>query len=313
MIRQAHITVLAFRHPAAGMALYHRSETATVLEQDNLLLTLQCLFYLLDQCRRERPLHPLLMRQFLDVNPFYMRKPDIFISFFQLHQAIFTGSGIKIGFHTGRSCSQQDLCLEHRRQHDGRTTGMVTWGRVLLFIRILMFLIYDDQPQVTKRQKDRGTNSENHIITLLSQLFLPDLHPLGIRELGMINTQPMPEHPFQTLGNLSGQCDFRKQIQDLFSCFQHFLNEVDINFRLATGCDTMQQTYIFLCEALKDIAISLLLRCIQRIYIADGTNSFIQPPYLLIINLKDFLFNQSVKNGRSTSRLFKQLFLCHFL
>ena len=34
---------------------------------------------------------------------------------------------------------------------------MVTWGGVLLFIRILVFLIYDDQPQVTKRQKNRGT------------------------------------------------------------------------------------------------------------------------------------------------------------
>ena len=30
------------------MTFYHRSETATVLKQDNLLLTLQCLFYLLD-------------------------------------------------------------------------------------------------------------------------------------------------------------------------------------------------------------------------------------------------------------------------
>ena len=51
MIRQTHITVLAFRNPAAGMTFYHWSETATVLKQDNLLLTLQCLFYLLDQHR----------------------------------------------------------------------------------------------------------------------------------------------------------------------------------------------------------------------------------------------------------------------
>ena len=51
MIRQTHITVLAFRNPAAGMTFYHRSETTTVLKQDNLLLTLQCLFYLLDQRR----------------------------------------------------------------------------------------------------------------------------------------------------------------------------------------------------------------------------------------------------------------------
>ena len=40
MIRQTHITVLAFRNPAAGMTFYHWSETATVLKQDNLLLTL---------------------------------------------------------------------------------------------------------------------------------------------------------------------------------------------------------------------------------------------------------------------------------
>ena len=212
MIRQTHITVLAFRNPAAGMTFYHRSETATVLKQDNLLLTLQCLFYLLDQRRWERALHPLLMRQFLDVNQFYMRKPDIFISFFQFYQAILSRGSIKVSFHTRSSRPQQHFRLEHRGQHDGWATGMVTWGRVLLFIRILVFLIYDDQPQVTKRQKNRGTNSENHIIALLSQLFLPYLHPLSVRKLGMINTQPMSEHPFQTLSYLSGQCNFRKQI-----------------------------------------------------------------------------------------------------
>ena len=40
----------------------------------------------------------------------------------------------------------------------------------------------------------------------------PNVHPLSVRKLGMINTQPMSEHPFQTLSYLSGQCNFRKQI-----------------------------------------------------------------------------------------------------
>ena len=63
----------------------------------------------------------------------------------------------------------------------------------------------------------------------------------------------------------------------------------------------MQKTHIFLSEALKNVAIGLLLRNIQRINITGIQNFFIQTSYLLMIDLKDFLFDQSVKNGNRTS------------
>ena len=60
VICQTHITVLAFRHPSARMALYHRGKPSAVLKQDNLLFLLQSLTDILQQQRRERAVHPLL-------------------------------------------------------------------------------------------------------------------------------------------------------------------------------------------------------------------------------------------------------------
>ena len=117
---------------------------------------------------------------------------------------------------------------------------MVTWGGVLLFIRILVFLIYDDQPQITKRQKNRGTDSENHVIALLSQLFLPYLHPLSVRKLGMINPQARTEYPLQALCDLSGQCNLRQEIQYLFPLTNRFFSAKDrkrTNLDLVVGSD----------------------------------------------------------------------------
>ena len=41
MIGQADVAILAFGHPATRVALYHRGEAASVLEEDDLLLALQ--------------------------------------------------------------------------------------------------------------------------------------------------------------------------------------------------------------------------------------------------------------------------------
>ena len=65
---------------------------------------------------------------------------------------------------------------------------MITGSRILLFIGILMFFIHNHQPEVTKRQKNRRTNSKDNIISLFRQLLLPDFYTLGIRKFRMINS-----------------------------------------------------------------------------------------------------------------------------
>ena len=154
MISQAHIAILALRHPSARMTLHHRCKTTTILEKNDLLLPLQGIVNFFHQQRRKRTLHPFLMCQFLDIHPFDMRQLDILVSFFQFHQAILTIGRIEVTFHTGCSGSQKHFRPIDGSQHGCRTPGMVTRSRILLFIRIFMFLIHNHQAQSFERQKD---------------------------------------------------------------------------------------------------------------------------------------------------------------
>ena len=207
------------------------------------------------------------MRQLLDVHPFDVRKLDILISLLQLHQAILAVRGIEVGFHTRCSGTQEHFCPVHRGEHNGRATGMVSGSRVLLLVRVFVLLIHNHQAQSLEGQEDGRTDTQDDIVFLLAQLLLPDFHPLGIGKLGMIDTKATSEHPLQTFGDLGGQGDFGQEIEHLLACLQRFLDEVDIDFGLATGGDPVKQTDIFLAEVIKDGGESLLLSRVQGVAI----------------------------------------------
>ena len=240
VIGQTHVAILALGHPTTSVTLYHRGKTTTVLKEDNLLFPFKGIVYLLHQHGREGTLHPLLMRQFLDVHPFDVRKLDVFVSFFQLHQAILTVGSIEIGFHTRCGGTQEHFRPIHRGEHYGRTTGMVSGSRILLLVRVFVLLIHNHQAQSLKGQEDGRTDTQDDIVFLFTQLLLPDFHPLGIGKLGMIDTKATSEYPLQTFGDLGGQGDFGQEIEHLLTCLQRFLDEVDIDFGLATGGDPVK-------------------------------------------------------------------------
>ena len=143
MISQTHITILAFRHPCTSMTFEHRRKTSSVLKQNDLFFIVQRLADFFHQHRRERPFHSFLMGKFLNVHFLDMWQLNPLIAFFQFYQSIFTGQGIEIAFHIGRSSSQQHLCTIHRGQHNCSTTGMVAWRRFLLLISVFMFFVHD--------------------------------------------------------------------------------------------------------------------------------------------------------------------------
>ena len=79
----------------------------------------------------------------------------------------------------------------------------------------------------------------------------------------MIDTEATSEHPFQKFGALGGQGDFGQEIKHLLASLQRFLDEVDIDFGLATGGHPMEQADILLTEVIEDGSESFLLGRVQ--------------------------------------------------
>ena len=146
MIRQADIAIDAMGNPTAALALDHRSESPSVLEQDRLLSLSQRFVDLFDQDRRkERIFHDLLTPQLLDIDRQHFRHQLVAITGGQFHQAVFAGSGIKIRIDRGSGRAQQRFSPMHACQHQRRIPGMIARSRVLLLIGILMLLVYNNQ------------------------------------------------------------------------------------------------------------------------------------------------------------------------
>ncbi len=76
-------------------------------------------------------------------------------------------SGPDIGKHFEGGCcgACQHLGAKHRRQVDGGITGVVSGGRIMLFVAWLMLLINDDQAQVLKRKKHGRPGPQHQVVT----------------------------------------------------------------------------------------------------------------------------------------------------
>ena len=256
-----NITVLAFRHPSTHLTFYHRCKSSPVLEEDSLLSILQGFSYSRQEHRRINTRHHLAMAEVFHIHHLYLRQLDILVSGLQFYQSILTLLGIVIAFHRRRSRSQKHLCLRiHVGKHDGCTAGMIAWSRILLFERGLVLFIDDDKSQFLERQKDCTSCSQDHIIGMPGELFLPDFHALCITIFRMIDTEPVAKDFVQSLHNLNRQGDFGQQIEHLPVFLDGFSDEMDIDFRLSAGSYTMQEHYVFLQHLHQYLIVSILLR-----------------------------------------------------
>ena len=130
----------------------------------------------------------------------------------------------------------------------------------------------------------------------------------------MIDAEARTEYPFQPFGDLCSQCYFRQQIQHLFPLPDDLLYQMNVNLSLSTGCNSMQQANIFSPETIHDLIVCTLLMSIQGIQgeCVSG-KSCIQSANLLLIDLKNSPFHQSVKYGRSSGSPLQKFFLRYLL
>ena len=103
MERQRYIAVLAFRHPAAHLALYHRRKATAVLEEDGLLAILQGFPHGSQELRRIGTLHHLAMLQVLDIHHLDFGQLDALVTSFHLDKTILALLGIVVALQRRRS------------------------------------------------------------------------------------------------------------------------------------------------------------------------------------------------------------------
>src|ERR1035437_1167764 len=134
----------------------------------------------------------------------------------EFYQSEFSGEGIAIGFYCRSSSAEQGFCTVHRCQYNGGIAGMITWCRIVLLIARLVFFVNNDQSQLAEWQENRRPNANNHVVGLVIQYIVPNLHPFRIREFGMIYTQFTSKNTFQSGGKLSGEGNFGHKVEHLF-------------------------------------------------------------------------------------------------
>ena len=127
----------------------------------------------------------------------------------ELHQSILALAGIEIRFKRRRCGSQERARLVYVGQHDRSIAGMVARSRIKLLVTGFVLLIHNHQPQAIKRQKQGGAHA-NHKGETAVQHPIPDLHPLVVRVLGMVDAHARPEDLLQPPHQLCSERNFRK-------------------------------------------------------------------------------------------------------
>ena len=151
----------------------------------------------------------------LHIDYAYFRQLHIMISNRQLHQSEFSRQRFIKRFHSRGCRTKQRFCAMHPGQHHGHITGIIPWSRVILFITRLMLFVDNDKPQSGKWKEQRRPSTYHHPRTRVMQHFFPYIHPLVIREFGMVNHHFFSEHILQSAGKLCCKGNFRNQEQRL--------------------------------------------------------------------------------------------------
>src|SRR5690606_27313685 len=115
-----------------------------------------------------------------------------------------------------------DMC-----EIDRRITGMIPRRRVLLFVRGFVLLINDNQSEVTEGKKHGRPCAQNNTVFILEHS-RPYLGAFVIAHPGVVDTYGISEVLLQSLDDLRGKSDLRKQVQYLFTLLQILLDQPDV-------------------------------------------------------------------------------------
>ena len=96
-----------------------------------------------------------------------------------------------------------------------------------------MFFVDNDETQVLEGQEDGRAGTQDDVVGVGRQLFLPYLGPFVITVFGVVDAQAVAEDIAQAVHHLYRQCYLGQQVEHLSVHVQLALDEVDVYLRLA--------------------------------------------------------------------------------
>ena len=242
------------------------------------------------------------MLEILDVNDLYLWQFDALIAFCERDEAVLPCLCVMPGLCTRRGSTKKHLCAQRLCQYDGSAAGMVTGHGILLLVGCLMFFVNNDESEALERQEDRTTGAKDHIVGILGKLLLPNLDTFGISIFRMVDAQTVTKDTLETIHHLNSKRNLGQKIEHLLFLVEGLLDEVDIDFRLTAGRDTVKQRNRFLEEGKLYLVESLLLGKTKRLDLFGmGFPTMIQTPHFLFVCFDKTAFNKGRNCGEGVT------------
>ena len=120
--------------------------------------------------------------------------------------------------------------MPHLGKVDGCVARLITRCRVVLLVRVVVFLVDDDQSEVGKGEEKGTAGTEQHLIAAFAMGLgtTPNLDTLTCTEARMIHPYKVAEVAAQAIDEVCCEGYLRKEKQGLFALTYYIVNKFNI-------------------------------------------------------------------------------------
>ena len=245
--REREAAIRTLNDLAALRALQRRRIAAPVQKQNRLLAAFEPLgdgFLELRRKNRDAFLSALLGRGLAHVHDADVRHFLVVHALRQFEQRVFALFAIVITFQRRRGRAEHDDGIFHLAAHDGHVAGVVA-RRLLLLVRVLVFLVHDDEAERFDRRKNRRARADDDARAALAD-FVPFIVAFaggqvavqhGDKRLEFAGTEPRLE----PLDGLRRERNFRHKHNGALALFERVGEGLQINLGFAAAGHSMKQ------------------------------------------------------------------------
>ena len=204
---EADVAVDAADGVVAGRAEVHGGIAAAVLEENGLFAPFESGFKFPDQGRGEEGVATALAVVFPGVGDDDLGQFDTAEAFGHGDEAELAAGGVFPALQARGGGTEDDVGPVLPGQDEGDVAAVVAGVWFLLLVAGVVLLVDHHQAEVFERQEEGRTGADDG--GLSRQHRPPDLDPLHVVEPGVVNGDPVAEHPLEAADDLAGQRDLR--------------------------------------------------------------------------------------------------------